>query len=214
MQKNRNIAILFSTILILAIASSIFIAPNTGQIYPPPGTSIPTYAYLNVAPNPIGVGQTVTINFLLATPLATGEGPTGMTVIQMNPDGTNTTLGPFNGDSTGGSYTTFVPDRVGNWTFQLFYAGQTLTGNDANATPRPGWGGLIMEPSMSAPVTLIVQEEQVSKSPYSTTALPINWWETPISAQNVEEWYKIAGPWLGLSGITFGQTGSYNQTSF
>ena len=213
MRKNRSIAILFSTILILSIVASIFIAPNAGQVYPPPGTHIPTYAFLNVAPNPIGVGQTVTINFFLATPLATGEGPTGMTVIQMNPDGTNTTLGPFNGDATGGSYTTFSPPHVGNWTFQFFYAGQTLTGRDANSEQR-GWGGLIMDPSASNAVTLVVQEEPISRSAHATTALPMNWWETPISAQNVEEWYKIAGPWLGLSGITFGQTGSYNQTSF
>jgi len=209
MKKNRNIAaLLFSTILILAMAMSIIVTPNAGQIYPPAGTLIPTYAFLNVAPNPVGVGQDVTINFFLATPMETSERPTGMTVVQMNPDGTNTTLGPFTGDTTGGSYTMFNPPSVGNWTFQFFYAGQTLTGTS-------GWSGLVNEPSMSAPVTLVVQEEPVGLgSAYPITPLPNAWWETPVTAQNVQEWYKITGPWLGFGSISFGATGSYNQTSF
>ena len=31
---------------------------------------------------------------------------------------------------------------------------------------------------------------------------------------NVEQWYKIMGPWLGLGTISFGATGSYNVSSF
>ncbi|MDR1992057.1 MAG: hypothetical protein LBQ98_00910, partial [Nitrososphaerota archaeon] len=89
MSKHKNqIAILFSTILMFSIITAIFIVPNAGQVYPPPGTKIPTYAFLNVAPNPIGVGQPVSINFFLATPMQTGENPIGMTVIRTNPDGT------------------------------------------------------------------------------------------------------------------------------
>jgi len=211
--KGKTAIITISTLLILSIAASIVLTPNAAQIYPQPGTEIPTYAYINVAPNPAGVGQTVTINFFLATPLETSERPVNMTVIKTNPDGSTETLGPFTGDTTGGSYTTFVPDHVGNWTFQFKYLGQTLTGRTANDSPR-GWGGLINEPSESAVVTLVVQEEEIPRSSYPITPLPTQWWETPVTAQNVNEWYKITGPWLGLGSVTFAQTGSYNSTSF
>ncbi len=103
MKKNgytKKLAIL-STLLMLSIAASLQLSPNAAQVYPPEGTTIPTYAYLNVAPNPAGVGQTVTINFFLATPMETSERPINMTVVQTNPDGTTKTLGPFTGDTTG-----------------------------------------------------------------------------------------------------------------
>jgi hypothetical protein len=218
-KQNKTPAILVSVLLILSIAASALVLPNAAQIYPQPGTHIPTYAYLNIAPNPAGVGQTVTVNFFLATPLENSGGggttgiPINMRVVRINPDGTNTTMGPFTGDTTGGSYTTFVPDHVGNWTFQFFYDGQTLTGNNATSTPK-GWGALINDPSMSKPVTLVVQEDAISRSSYPITPLPTSWWETPVTAENVQEWYKVTGPWLGFGSVTFATTGSYNATSF
>ena len=205
--------VILSTLLILSIAASMILAPGAAQIYPPPGTHIPTYSFINVAPNPAGVGQTVTVNFFIATPMETSERPTNMTVIQTNPDGTTKTLGPFTGDTTGGTYTTFVPDHTGNWTFQFFYGGQTLTGRTALDTPK-GWGGLINDPSTSDKVTLVVQEESISRSSYPIVPLPNAWWETPVTAENVQEWYKITGPWLGFGSVTFATTGSYNATSF
>ncbi len=63
-------------------------------------------------------------------------------------------------------------------------------------------------------MTLVVQEEAISRSSYPITPLPTSWWETPVNAENVQEWYKICGPWLGFGNINFGQTGSYNATSF
>ncbi len=209
MKRNENTKklVVLSTLLMLSIAASLLLAPNAAQVYPPAGTEIPTYAYLNIAPNPAGVGQTVTVNFFLATPMETSERPVNMTVVQTNPDGTTKTLGPFTGDTTGGSYTTFVPDHVGNWTFQFFYGGQVLTGTSR-------WANLTNAPSQSEKVTLVVQEEAISRSSYPITPLPTAWWETPVNAENVQEWYKICGPWLGFGSINFGQTGSYNSTSF
>jgi outer membrane protein assembly factor BamB len=208
MQTLRNkTAIIFSTLLILSIAASMAMAPNSAQVVPPAGTHIPTYAYLNVAPNPAGVGQTVTINFFLATPMETSERPTNMRVIQTNPDGTNVTLGPFTGDTTGGSYTTFVPDHVGEWKFQFIYDGQVLTGTS-------GYAGLINDPSISLQYTLVVQDTPIERSSYPITPLPTQWWETPVTAENVQNWYKITGPWLGLGVVSFGATGSYNASSF
>jgi len=207
MQTLRNkTAIIISTLLILSMAASMALTPNLAQVVPPPQSHIPTYAFINVAPNPAGVGQTVTVNFFLATPLETSERPVNMTVIQTNPDGTTKTLGPFQGDTTGGSYTTFVPDHVGNWTFKFVYLGQTLTGTS-------GYSGLINDPSESQPVTLVVQEEAIPRSSYPITPLPTAWWETPVTAENVQEWYKVCGPWLGFGSVSFATCGIYNQSS-
>jgi outer membrane protein assembly factor BamB len=205
MQKTRNkTALIISTFLILSMAVSMLLSPNAAQI-PPANSHIPTYPFINLAPNPAGVGQTVTINFFLATPLQSTERPVNMTVVQTNPDGTTKTLGPFTGDLTGGTFTVFTPDKVGNYTFQFIYGGQTLTGS---------YSGVINDPSISAKETLIVQEEAISRSSYPITPLPTSWWETPVSAENVQEWHKIMGPWLGFGSVTFATTGSYNASSF
>jgi outer membrane protein assembly factor BamB len=205
--KNKS-AIIISTLLILSIASSMILTPSSAQVTPPQGTHIPTYSFINVAPNPAGIGQTVTINFFLATPLETSaEFAVNMTVIETKPDGTVLTLGPFVSDATGGTYTTIVPDQLGNYTFKFKYGGQTLLFSGP-------YNGLINDPSESKTATLVVQQEATSRSSYPITPLPTNWWETPVSAENVQEWYKITGPWLGLGSVTFATTGSYNASSF
>jgi len=71
----------------------MILTPSSAQVTPPQGTHIPTYSFINVAPNPAGIGQTVTINFFLATPLETSaEFAVNMTVIETKPDGTVLTL--------------------------------------------------------------------------------------------------------------------------
>ena len=74
-RKNAAAIILLSTLLMLSMEVSVL-----GQVTFPPGTKIPTYAFINVAPNPIGVGQSVTVNFFLATPMENNERPTNMNV--------------------------------------------------------------------------------------------------------------------------------------
>ena len=50
-----------------------------------------------------------------------------MTVKMVDPDGVTKIWGPFTGDTTGGTFFNFVPDKVGNYTFQFFYGGQTTS---------------------------------------------------------------------------------------
>lgn len=103
-----------------------------------PAWQIPQYAFCNVAPNPAGIGQSVNVGFWIgqAPPTAGtiyGDRWTGMTVKVTLPDKTTKTLGPFTSDDTGGTHTEFTPTELGNYTFQMFYAGQTLAG--ANPPP-------------------------------------------------------------------------------
>ena len=205
-----------TALLIICIVAPIFAVPlplASGQQSIPAGTHISTYAKINVAPNPIGVGQTVSVNFYLATPLIDSSQPVNMTVKITDPNGNVKTMGPYTGDTTGGTYFSFVPDIVGNWAFQMFYGGQVTVGSSGFGGGPPTNRGLIEDPSESIVYTLVVQQEPIIQTSYPLTPLPTNYWETPVSAQNVQNWYKIMGPWLGLGTITFASTGAYNVSS-
>ena len=114
--------------------------------------------FLNVAPNPTGVGQAVNVGFWLDEPPPTANGPYGdrwqnITVKVTMPDGTTETLGPFTSDDTGGTHTEFTPTELGNYTFQMSFPGQTLAGN--NLTPNispttayPAFVGDYYEPAL------------------------------------------------------------------
>jgi hypothetical protein len=200
--KNRNLAILIATLLMLSMTASMTM--TSASIYPPAGTHVTSYAEINVAPNPVGIGQTVTVNMYLAVPLETSELVQNMTLYITDPNGLKTTYGPFISDKTGGTYYDFNPDKLGNYTIYWYYPGQTLTG-----TPGPtSWAGLITDPSTSPVETLTVQQEPVTRSSYPITPLPTAWWETPVTAENVQNWYAIDGPWLGISPNDFASTGA------
>ena len=101
---------------------------------------IPTYAFISAQPNPVGVGQQVSLDFWLDKVPPTANGPYGdrwqnYTVKVTSPDGTSKTLGPFTSDDAGGAHTYFVPTAIGNYTFMFSsYSGQTLAG--ANPAPQ------------------------------------------------------------------------------
>ena len=196
--KNKTATILIAAFLMFSMVASM--ALTNAQVTPAQGTSIPSYAHLNVGPNPAGVGQTVTLNMFLLIPTLTSEPATNITIVETTPSGTTSTLGPFKSDATGGTYTTIIPDTVGNYTFQFFYGGQYMTDDVYNL------------PSQSDIVTLIVQQEPIARSSYPITPHPTSWWQTPVTAENVQEWYKISGPWLGYGSVTFAATGGYNNT--
>ena len=166
--KNRIVVILLATLLTVSMIGSTTLLPNAlGQVYPPAGTHIPTYAFINVYPNPAGVGQSVTVNFFLSTPMENGGAagilgvPVNMSIIVTNPDGTTKSLG--NGNFTGRPNRRLIhhirSKHTGIYKFQLFYGGQTLA-----AAPSTSYGGLIEDPSQSAPVSLTVQQEPVTET--------------------------------------------------
>ena len=58
---------------------------------------------------------------------------------------------------------------------------------------------------------LTVQQDPVPSLPQ--TPLPATYWQTPINAENVNQWYKVAGNWLGFGQIFSANTGNYNATA-
>ncbi len=189
--------------MITAIGASTLLQNAKAQT----GKQIQTYAYINVAPNPCGVGQQVTVDFWLAVPNVDQELAQNMTVHVTHPDGTTETLGPFTSDLTGGTTTRYIPSTVGNYTFQFFYGGQTLNGSN----PFGGnFTGYVEEPSQSNIATLLVTQTPASGIPF--TPLPSEYWQTPINAENVQNWASISGSWMGYTANTFAATGGYNAT--
>jgi len=213
--KNKTAAIAISIFLAFSMTASMILVP-TANAHTPAWT-ISTYAYLSVNPNPVGVGQTVSVNFWLdkVPPTAMqqyGDRWHNMTVVVTKPDGTTETLGPFSSDDTGGAYTTYSPTQLGNYTFVFNFGGQTA----ANVNPSPLTGtqnpqnvGDYYQPSTSSKVMLTVQQAAVL--PYPSTPLPTNYWTRPIFASNTN-WYDISGNWLGLAPTSFAATGMYNAT--
>ena len=186
--------------MILILTASAFVASFPAANAHTPPWSVSTYAYLNVEPNPIGIGQTVQVTFWLDKVPPTANTIWGdrwnLTVTVTKPDGTTQTLGPFRSDDVGGSYTAFAPAQVGTYYFQMSFAGQTLV----NANPAPGVPsvsvGDFYQASTSAKVALTVQQQPITHWP--VTPLPTGYWARPINIMNAE-WRSIAGDWL-LSG--------------
>jgi outer membrane protein assembly factor BamB len=216
--KSKTMAFLIAVILTASMTVSTVLIPSANAHTPP--INIPTYTFMSVSPNPIGAGQQVNLNFWVNEPPPTASAQYGdrwgnMTVIVTHPDGTKETLGPFTSDATGGSHTVYTPSVIGNYTFQMSFGGQTLTGqNLAPGTPTTGpfanvFIGDYFQPSKSNIFTLTVQQEPIPGA--SVAPLPTSYWTRPIYGEN-NNWYSIAGNWLGFGTSTFATTGMYDQS--
>jgi hypothetical protein len=213
--KNKSIAIFFAAILTISIGASVIIIPTVNAHTPP--WNIQTFAYVNVAPNPAGLGQTVNIGMWINNPppdasRSYGDRWENFKITITNPDGTTETLGPFTSDDTGGTHADFVPTQLGNYSFFFSFPGQTLAGNNLDPTS----GGTAAYPNIgdyylpsNASTTLTVQEEATPAIPQNP--IPTSYWTRPIVSVN-QYWYSVAGNWLGLAASTFSTTGQYNAS--
>jgi hypothetical protein len=209
--KSKTMAILIAALLTFSMTASMTLLPNASAHSP--AWQIPTESFLNVAPNPIGVGQGLTVDMWLMEPPPTaanqyGDRWTGMTVLVTNPDGTTQTLGPYSSDDTGGTAVYYTPSAVGNYTFVMSFPGQTLA--NKNPAPPSAAGSIAVssigdyfEPSVSNIATVTVQQQPVGTIP--NNPLPTNYWTRPINAEN-NNWYSISGNWVGIGG-------SYNSST-
>ncbi len=96
--KNKTMAILIAAFLTISMGTSMMLSPSANAHTP--AWQIPTQAFVNVAPNPAGLGQQVTIGMWLQIPppsasAATGDRWHNYKVTVTHPDGTTETLGPL-----------------------------------------------------------------------------------------------------------------------
>ncbi len=193
--KNKHA---IAALIVLTFAVTAIALPAANGHYPP--WNIPTYAFLNVTPNPVGVGQAVQVTFWLDKVPPTANTIWGdrweLSVKVTKPDGTIQSFGPYKTDDVGGTYMIYTPDAIGTYYFQMSFPGQTIVG--ANPPPFGTTTGAAsindtFLPSTSQKVPLTVQQEPIKGWP--ATPLPTDYWTRPISLLN-PEWQSIAGDWL------------------
>lgn len=186
---------LIALFLTLTIAGTAL--PIAYAHYPP--WTIPTYAYVALAPNTVGVGQYTQIVMWLDMypPTAGGNGGDrwrGFKLDITKPDGSKESLGPFTSGPVGTTWTIYTPDQVGDYTIVFSWPGQKLT----NGTGVPRYS--INENdtylgSTSDPVILHVQQNPIAS--WQEPPLP-DYWTRPINVAN-REWAQLASNWLGGS---------------
>jgi hypothetical protein len=193
--RNRTMATLIALFLLLTIAVTLVALPAANAHTPP--WQIPTFAYINVAPDPVGVGQQVIVVMWLDKPWpsATVDNdirPHDYKLTITKPDNTTVTMNwPVVVDSTSSQYTLYTPDRVGTYTLRFDYPGQTYT-----------WSGAYQNDiflASSATTTLTVQQEPIPKITYPP---PTEYWTRPIEGENTA-WVSIASNYLRPFGAAY-----------
>lgn len=200
--KKPRIKIVIMTIIFLSIlcmstalsASSIAAASTTPQTVAP-------HAFISVAPNPIGINQTVYVNMWLIeyNPLTFAANPGTQTLVWQNfkltvttPSGTTTTLGTYTANDVGSVVTSYLPTEVGNYTFTFDFPGQLVNGTN----PQTNRALDIQYTASSATTTLTVQTNPLT--PLPQTPLPTSYWQRPIYWTN-SFWSSISANWFGIN---------------
>jgi outer membrane protein assembly factor BamB len=213
MSKNKT-AIAIALFLMFAMTFSLVALPAANAHTPP--WAVKTFAFIQVNPNPVGVGQTAYVNFWIdcVPPTAIGSWGTrwhDFKVAVTTPNGDTMDLGTFDSDATGGAWTQYVPDKVGTYTFDFSFPGQVAEEENPYPYDRSGIRGLDSindtYTASSASTTLTVQEEEILEL-YPPNSLPTEYWTRPINSMN-REWYGIGGNWLGTA-LSGGATSAGN----
>ncbi|MCW4043885.1 MAG: PQQ-binding-like beta-propeller repeat protein [Candidatus Bathyarchaeota archaeon] len=199
--NSKTTATYVTLFLVLTIAASLTLPIVDAHT---PAWSIPTYAYITVQPDPVGVDQTLTIVYWLDKYPPTAAGIAGdrwrnLQIEVTKPDGSKETLGPYTSDPVGGGWATYTPTQVGTYTFVFIFPGQVLS--------QTGPSGLLGSASdytndtylaSNATATVTVLADPIADPP--SYPLPSEYWTRPIEGQNTE-WYKISSNWLSGSHI-------------
>ena len=205
MLKNKTITLLTTLVLLIIIAIPM---ANLPQVYAhTPTWNIPSFGYLVTAPNPVGVGQRVSIMMWVDLPMpnaAVGNDirrhDYKLTITK--PDGeTEVKTWAVVDDTTGVQWLSYVPDQVGDYKMKFDYAGQVYTWN--SSTAERTWTGDTFLPA-SANKTLTVQNEPLPE-PVTSYPLPAEYWTRPIEGQNTD-WSVISSNWLRGPYIGYGSS--------
>jgi len=215
--KSKSMAILIAALLTFSMTASLMLIPSANAHAP--RWSIPTYAYINVAPNPIGVGQRVSVDMWLSIVLPGAEPIDNIRwqnykLTITAPDGTTTTQSwAVVSDPTANQDYYFSPTQTGTYTLEFTFPGQVY-----NWPVSPNFFG---PPSQSpfyndsylpssASATLTVQSTQLTIIP--STPLPTQYWTRPIYGEN-SNWWTVSSNWLGSGspGYSSGMLGATFQ---
>jgi hypothetical protein len=188
MHFKKTIAALLLLAFVTTIVSTIPISVNAQA-------TLKTYPIIEAIPNPVGRGeQTLIRTGILLQAASVNYGWTGVTVTVVKPDGTTQTLGPFKTDSTGATFTIYVPDQTGTYKLTTHFPQQTNPVGYLNYESGTFIAeGTILQASTSETIDLIVNEEPTKF--YPDQPLPTEYWSRPIDPQ-LRSWYQISGNWV------------------
>ena len=166
--KSKAMAIIIAGLVALSMCT--FHAPQLSVNAHSPVWSIPTQAYINVTPNPVIIGQNITITIWLNQPPPTANGTYGdrwqnMTIRYVRPDGTTRTLGPYSSDETGRVVVNKTTDIVGPHSFWMTFGGQTLEGLNLAPGTTNEFIGDYYQPSTSDVFGFSVQTTLLNPTP-------------------------------------------------
>ncbi len=202
--------------LFLLLTVIIPFAVESASAHSPPWYVI-SYGYLTVQPQPVGVGEPMSVSMWVDYPFtgATLLNNIRRTNYQLTitaPDGTNTTDNwPIINDPTGINSLLFTPTQPGTYTFTFYYPGQTYLWNSTNTPGLPASSAVYygdVFSSATATIKATVQQTQAPK-PIDSYPLPTAYWTYPIEGQNTY-WYTVASNWLGTPYIIGASPGTHS----
>ncbi|MCW4000096.1 MAG: PQQ-binding-like beta-propeller repeat protein [Candidatus Bathyarchaeota archaeon] len=171
-----------------------------------PAWDIPTYAFINVSPNPVGVNQKVSVLMWLDKTFDPSIALTNdwrfhnYNLTITFPDGhIETEIFETVIDTTSSQFYAFTPTQVGNYTFDFDFPGQDY--NTYSHNPASAFVNDTYLPS-HAKTTLTVQEEPLP-NPITSYPLPTEYWTRPIYGENTD-WWSISSNWLGTGAAGYG----------
>ena len=188
--NSKKTTIAIALLFVLTITVSLVALPLANAHEPP--WEITTYAYISVAPNPVGVNQRALIVFWLdlviqGASLDNNNRFHNYQLTITKPDNNVETITvDVVTDPTSSTFYPYTPDQTGEYILNFTFPGQVYDFGGA-------YDGDFYTAS-SASTTLTVQEESIPKLP--ETPLPTEYWTRPVDGQNVL-WDSVASNWLG-----------------
>ena len=213
--KNKTRAIAITILLMFSMSASMLLVLNVSAHNPP--WQIPTFAYINAAPNPVGVGQSVEVIMWLNLVIDGAQLANNvrfqnyaLTITPPNGTATTTTFATVSDPTSAQDYA-FAPNQVGTYTLRFNFPGQVYTYTQPVSGLGPPAVSLYVNDTYeasTASTTLTVQQNPVLS--YPTTPLPTAYWTRPIYGTNTY-WYTISSNWLGTGAPGYtGFVGTYN----
>jgi hypothetical protein len=200
--RNKTMAIMIALILTFSTSASMLLQPTVTAHTPT--WQIATTAYVSAEPNPVGIGQQVSIVMLInwVMPGALIQNtirPHGYQLTITKPDGTVQTSSYDPYDSGSSRFVQYTPDQLGNYTVKFVYPGEVYHFPGYNSTTASS--AYLNDAyendtflGSSAETTFTVQQDPIAYLP--STPLPTEYWTRPIFGEN-HDWASVASNWLG-----------------
>ena len=165
---------------------------------------VPTFTYGVVTPNPVGVGDRVSL-ILFNPQLPPGSpSPTDQNDVRYrykvevtDPDGKSYYIKGgdnsdiFVSDSTGSAYAFFHPEKLGNYSINIQFQELTYKWN-STAAHRNFWGVTLKASNITYPLEVL--QETPPATQVQWYPLPEEYWSRPIEGQNTS-WGAVSSNW-------------------